>query len=88
MSDNIKDGGPAFPGLNSTPGNGCAKRSYPEGDLEDYSQGLSLRDYFAAHIMQGLMASLPPDGAPAKYAQQHARLAFILADAMINERNR
>ena len=48
MSNQINDGGPAF-----------ARDSHMDKQLGLYvqQQGMSLRDYFAAAIMQGLMAS-------------------------------
>lgn len=48
MSNQINDGGPAF-----------ARDSHMDKEIGLYvqQQGMSLRDYFAAAIMQGLMAS-------------------------------
>jgi hypothetical protein len=45
------------------------------------SVGMSLRDYFAAAAMQGIMAS----GSGAM-VRDHAALAYALADAMLAER--
>jgi hypothetical protein len=44
-------------------------------------EGLTLRDYFAAAAMQGIMAS----GSGAM-VRDHAALAYALADAMLAER--
>ena len=63
MSKAIKDGGPAFP----IPG--------LYGD-EDFN-GMSLRDYFAAKAMQGLLA---------KNGSCHPKDAYEMADAMLAER--
>ena len=48
MSDKIKDGGPAFP-------NGLCDSSSGAFHLID---GMSLRDYFAAKAMQGVLISM------------------------------
>lgn len=78
MSDQPKDGGSAYPGFLYTPGNGHAKRSYPEGDLEERSPGMTLRDYFAGQALTGLVV-----GVNDPYAAVIARLAYEQADAMI-----
>jgi hypothetical protein len=65
--NNTNTGGPAFP----TP-------RYERGDM--YSLGMTLRDYFAAKVMQGLLANNNID------AQQIAEAAFIVADAMLKAR--
>ena len=63
----MKDtGGPAFP----TP-------RYERGDM--YSLGMTLRDYFAAKVMQGLL-----DAAMGK--SEIAKVAYEMADAMLAAR--
>ena len=75
---NKETGGPAFP----TP-------RYERGDM--YSLGMTLRDYFAAKAMQGLIAS-PRMPAPAHHGgtdvtdSMVADLAYKMADAMLNAR--
>ena len=66
MSD--KDGGPAFPSTIS--------------DDSLHVGGMSLRDYFAAKAMQGLMAS-PADPESMEVA---AKWSYNLADAMLKAR--
>ena len=66
MSD--KDGGPAFPSTISDDGL--------------HVGGMSLRDYFAAKAMQGLMAS-PADPESMEVA---AKWSYKLADAMLKAR--
>ncbi len=72
---NNKDGGPAF----------------PHADLDDLDHirgmksGMSLRDYFAAHAMQGLCAADPDLALP---ADKIADLAYEQADAMLKVRAR
>ena len=51
-----------------------------EGDELNYSKGMSLRDYFAAEAMQGLIANNSTD------AQEIAQAAYIVADAMLKRR--
>jgi len=60
-------GGPAFPFV-------C------DADF-DYGTGMTLRDYFAAKAMQGLIENGNTD------AQQMAKAAYIMADAMLKARN-
>lgn len=72
MSNQINDGGPAF-----------ARDSHMDKQIGLYvqQQGMSLRDYFAAAIMQGLMASqceVTDDPYPI--------YAYKIADAMIKAR--
>lgn len=44
------------------------------------SQGLTVRDYFATHAMEGMVTDVVVD------AQKIARMAYELADAMMRER--
>ena len=59
-------GGPAFP---------CPTISIGQ------HQGMTLRDYFAAKAMEGLLANDNID------AQQIAKAAYIMADAMLKARD-
>jgi len=70
---NEKTGGPAF----------------PTGNFEHRAEGMTLRDYFAAKAMQGLIASPrgTPNGADATDTY-YAEMAYIMADAMLAERER
>jgi hypothetical protein len=72
MSD-TNNGGPAFPGVDE------------EGDPYN---GMSLRDYFAAKAMQGLLQGAYMDmtyeGEPAALAHE----AYRIADAMLNARDK
>ena len=63
----IEDGGPAFP---------------PHWDPKTHPSGMSLRDYFAAKAMQGLMAS-PECPESMEVA---AKCSYNLADAMLKAR--
>lgn len=66
------NGGPAFPGL------------YDENGNQLYaSTGMTLRDYFAGQVMQGYLTrqTISPD------FENTAGLAYIIADAMLKERD-
>jgi hypothetical protein len=49
-----------------------------------YSLGMTLRDYFAAKAMQGLLASLPSD--TTLYDSNVAKWSYEMADAMLKAR--
>lgn len=67
---NLKDkGGPAFPAHHF--------------DMADDEHGMTLRDYFAAMAMQGMLAC-PIQ--PQSDAEMFARDAYKISDAMIKER--
>ena len=78
-----KDGGPAFP-----------VSSYVNGDGETFEskpQGMTLRDYFAAKALQGLLASHANQDATDPYtfgSDCMARRAYQIADAMLAEREK
>jgi hypothetical protein len=61
-------GGPAFPGL------------HPSKECHYQDAGMSLRDFFAAKAMQGLISN---GGSSHK---EVAQAAYIVADAMLKER--
>ena len=73
---NTNTGGPAFPVL-------IVNR--PKKLLK--YNGMTLRDYFAAKAMQGLIASPrgTPDGKDATDAY-YAKAAYVMADAMLKAR--
>jgi len=68
----IDNGGPAFPG--SYTGN---------YGMPVWSDGMTLRDYFAAKAMQGFIT-----GGYDLYPDERAKKAYDEADAMIVERNK
>jgi hypothetical protein len=57
------------------------------GGNTPYSNGMTLRDYFAAKAMQALIASPrgTPDGRDGTY-QYYAKNAYIMEDAMLKVR--
>jgi len=70
----VKTGGPAFPTENEAQ-TGCSTWRY---------EGMTLRDYFAAKTMQGMLSSgnLPKTISDADIAE----CAYNLADAMLKAR--
>lgn len=78
----MKDGGPAFPGNHV---------EFPDGKnpVDAFARGMTLRDYFAAKVIQGMMAN--------SYIEEKAdeaqlgdawikglsKTAYFIADAML-----
>lgn len=74
MSKNT--GGPAFPN---------PERSFEEFGTRGWYPGMTLRDYFAAKAMQAMLACpVQPQSGPEMYARD----AYVIADAMIAEREK
>ena len=76
MNKNIDDGGPAF-----------ARDSHMDKQIGLYvqQQGMSLRDYFAAAALQGLIASR--GSLSTRFlAEDDASYVYEIADAMIKAR--
>jgi hypothetical protein len=73
------DGGPAFPRTMWT----GHKDNSAHRDIE----GMTLRDYFAAKAMQGILAVSKPNGEVFKDAKTVAIFAYQQADAMIEVRD-
>ena len=79
MSEPINDGGPAFP-----------MGYHPESISADHS-GMTLRDYFAASALQGILSGA--DRSTVKYlenmrypAGEMSSAAYNIADAMLKAR--
>lgn len=82
------DGGPAFPGIEGSSGNGNATPIIrPDGGYEwiTHNQGLSLRDYFAAKAMHALIIDGEYDRC-ANGPESLPEYAYQIADAMLAER--
>jgi hypothetical protein len=62
------------------------EQAFPNPHRTDIT-GMTLRDYFAAKAMQGLIASPrgTPDGSDAT-DEYYAKCAYIMADAMLKAR--
>lgn len=60
--------------------------AFPVSSIDGYTQsGMTLRDYFAAKVMQGMHSRDSYDSGHAT-PEQRAKLAYIDADAMLAER--
>jgi len=63
----------------------CGGSAFPTSNAPGYfnSNGMTLRDYFAAKAMQGLLAcSIQPQSGVDMYAKD----AYLIADAMLSAR--
>jgi hypothetical protein len=80
MSGEIETGGPAFPAEEDT--------EYPSSVVTTKHQGMTLRDYFATHVMQGMLAGMLADGSDLSTDEAliTARMAYLHADAMLKAR--
>jgi hypothetical protein len=65
-------GGPAFPGL------------HPSKECHFQDSGMTLRDYFAAKAMQGMLAH--EYSRPLRIEDLYACDAYVMADAMLKTR--
>jgi hypothetical protein len=70
----LNDGGPAFPVPDS---------HYANGQVQYGSNGMTLRDYFAAMALQGIMVGFHDHS---YNAQTCAVIAYDVADAMLEAR--
>ena len=96
MSSHRDDGGPAFPRAGYED---CIYGSMFDGDrVVEHENGMTLRDYFAAKAIQGLLAGdIPadyhlidtsPDLSQCDSLRPVASIAYAIADAMLRERAR
>ena len=78
----ISDGGPAF--ATTATATSIARRDDGSSILTNYgsSAGMSLRDYFAAAALQGLLADSEREASCKDYANH----AYLCADAMLKAR--
>ena len=79
------DGGAAFPQIESDAEYNCDGKVWSH----TYSSGgMTLRDYFAAAAIQGLIASCSAGGAEWFGNTRGAKMAYEYADSMIAEREK
>lgn len=85
---NKNTGGPAFP-ITSSWYSHESGSGYVDYAVDGSNEGLTIRDWFAAKAMQGLIASPrgTPTGADATDTY-YAEMAYIMADAMLAEREK
>jgi hypothetical protein len=76
---NTNTGGPAFP-------SGLIDPSTPEDAVQSLHNGMTLRDYFAAKAMQGILAGTHPIVKETEPLPTVARVAYAQADAMLKAR--
>lgn len=86
-----KNGGPAFPAgivRKSRPAHDPGADFYVTDFTEPRNAGMTLRDYFAAKAMQGMLANPNQDYAPLTIRAQEAVVAgaYEMADAMLKAR--
>lgn len=83
----IDDGGMAFPGIETDDAYNDERQMY--GRTYSYG-GMSLRDYFAAKAMHGILAAAleEPDLSAETLDAGLAKNAYAIADAMIKARKR
>ena len=90
------DGGGAFPHIKGTDGYGdCLRVTRGDGshDFLEIEKGMTLRDYFAAAALQGILASFDVTSrrraeVEPEIMHRIAPAAYLLADAMLAERER
>jgi len=73
MNQPINDGGPAFPGM-----------TYISQDGKKNPEGMTLRDYFAAAALQGILSNT--EAGKAWNESDVARFCYFQADAMLKAR--
>lgn len=81
-------GGYAFPGLNAE-FTGISSEGQERYEIQP-SGGMTLRDYFAAKVMQGMMANgfMPKiPGSPMENNFHYAEASYAMADAMLKARS-
>lgn len=59
--------------------------AFPQNQVH-VGQGMTLRDYFAAKVMQGLLAA--DDAKVVRFYKTRAECAYAIADAMLKEREK
>lgn len=75
--------GPAFPAKVSICRDTGAVLPHQFGNNEFCATGMSLRDYFAAKAMQGVLTNLPKPLYGPDWQAQVAHEAYSIADAML-----
>lgn len=65
--------------------NDTEKLAFPHRGPDSYSNGMTLRDYFAAKALMGMMASRNPNS-PRFHPDDDAAYVYAVADAMLKAR--
>ena len=74
----IETGGPAFPGEEDV--------NYPSMTATEKHTGMTLRDYFAAKALQGMLSDLPKTLYGLDWQANTVASAYSIADAMLEAR--
>ena len=81
----IDDGGPAFPSMGiETDLLSHGEKPYSHTYSFDEASGMSLRDYFAAKAMNGLLAAEHDDNE--RSVKAIVQISYAIADAMLKAR--
>lgn len=76
----INDGGPAFPTLE-------VMATDNDGPITHAYLGMTMRDYFAAKVIQGLCGNSADEGPNGWGYEEQAQYAYKMADAMLKARD-
>ena len=82
MSKTIKTGGPAFPEIRIKSGDNY------NAPQKIYYGGMTLRDYFAATALHGLINNSGREYADDRWSKDASDDAYAIADAMLEARER
>ena len=74
--------------MTDKPTGGPANAVYDENGNYINGGGLSIRDYFAAKAMQGMLADLPPSLYGTDWQAKLVSSSYKVADAMLEEREK
>lgn len=80
------DGGPAFPV--STHLDDSGRLGHQDGPTSFQFAGMTLRDYFAAAALQGICSNFPEAADAVGSRHGVAEDAYLIADAMLAEREK
>ena len=80
MSNTKNTGGPAFPSLKTT------VNKSPGVYTSEVEPGMTLRDYFAAQVIQGMYANSNNFNSTLNTVDYKAKMAYDMADAMLKAR--
>lgn len=88
----MNTGGPAFPGDSSEKGQSFAYWKKDDKDKMSFlvvsNPGLSIRDYFAAKAMQGILANPSILSSSGELNVTNVAACFAISDAMLEEREK
>ncbi len=86
MSASINDGGPAFPTAATATTHGFYQDGQPCMTHYGSRSGITVRDYFAAAALQGIISDASVPASSKKDGELVSRSAYEYADAMLKAR--